>query len=236
MFGGGIQQPILVRIWYNEKKKKRSTMKLLRNTLIILLGIALTIVMLMYKLPIWFIYISILVLYLFILFLPQYYTVYKSNNLKRIERYLEENKRKPIFAYPLAIKTGDTEKTIEAIQAILNKHKNRYLQEVYKTNLAFYENNVSKVEQLAKQISKEPLRTYYMTYAEALKGNFEEVRKLKENLPTGWMPYAIEAIIAKEQGDVVSFRKEADTSIEQARGIQKFSLLHSFEHMERNIK
>lgn len=218
------------------KRKKRSMMKLLRNTLIILLGIALTIVMLMYKLPIWVIYISTLVLYLFILFLPQFYTVYKSNNLKRIERYLEENKRKPIFAYPLAVKTGDTEKIIEAIQAILNKHKNLYMQEVYKTNLALHENNVAKIEQLAKQISKEPLRTYNIAYAEILKGNFEVARKLEENLPSGWMPYAIEAIIAKEQGDNITFRNKADASIEQARGIQKFSLLHSFEHMERNIK
>lgn len=211
-------------------------MKLFHNTLIILLGLVLTIVMLMLELPIWFIYLSTLILYVLILVVPQMYTVYKSNNLKRIERYLEQNKRKPIFAYPLAIKTGDPEKIIESIQAILNKHNSRYMQEVYKTNLAFYENNVSKIEQLAKQISKEPLRTYYIAYVEVLKGNFEEARKQKENLPTGWMPYAIEAIIAKEQGDIVSFRKEADASIDQARGIQKFSLFYSFEHMERSIE
>ncbi|MFF2753347.1 hypothetical protein ACFVR1_06265 [Psychrobacillus sp. NPDC058041] len=211
-------------------------MKISYKISVILIGVASTIVMLGFNLPILIIYPSILLLFLLILFLPQFYTVYKSNNLKRIERFLEENKRKPIFAYVLAIKTGDTEKIIEAIQAILHKHKNRYLQEVYKTNLAYYENNVSKIEQLAKQISKEPLRTYNIAYVEVLKGNFEDARRLKENLPTGWMPYAIEAIIANEQGDIEAFQNEAKNSIEHARGIQKFSLLYSFEHMERNIK
>lgn len=85
---------------------------------------------------------------------------------------------------------------------------------MYKTNLALYENNVSRIEQLANKLA----------------------RKLKENLPTGWMPYAIEAIIAKEQGDMEEFQNEAKNSIEHARGIQKFSLVYSFEHMERKIK
>lgn len=209
-------------------------MKILRFIFIILAGIALTITMMFYELPFWLIYMSVVVLYLLILVVPSMYIVYKSNNLKRIERYLEANKRKPLFAYPLAVKTGDRAAMIQVIQDILKKYKQPYVQEVYKTNLALYENDVSKFDELAKQISKEPLHTYYIAYAEALKGNFVEARAFKENLRAPWMQHAIEAVIAKEQSDMKTFREESTASIAAARGIQKFNLLYSFQYLEKN--
>lgn len=106
------------------------------------------------------------------------------------------------------------------------------MQKVYKANLAIFENNVSLFEQRAKQISKEPLHTYYIAYSEALKGNFEAAQALKEKLSVGWMPYAIDAIIAKEQGDLSAFRIAPKESIHLARGVQKFNLFYSFEWMD----
>ncbi|GGA21899.1 hypothetical protein [Psychrobacillus lasiicapitis] len=207
-------------------------MKILRYVLIILLGMALTVVMSFLEVSLWIIYLSIIVLYILLLVVPPMYLVYKSNNLARIERYLEGNKKKPLFAYPLAVKAGDRTAIIQAINDILKKYKQPYMQEVYKANLALYENNISKFNTLARQISKEPLRTYYKAYAEALQGKFVEARALKESLQASWMKHSIEAIIAKEQGDMETFRKEVDSSIESARGIQKFSLLYSFKRFE----
>lgn len=209
-------------------------MKTVRYTFIILLGILLTFIMLMFEFSIWIIYPCVVILFLLFVVVPQLYTLYKSNNLKKIERYLEDNKRKVLFAYPLAIKTGDHDLIVQAIQAILDKYKQPYMQEVYKTNLALFEDDLAKTNHLAQQISKEPLRTYYLVYVEALKGNIEEARILKENLPAGWMQHAIEAIIAKEQGDTKSFHQEAKLSIASARGIQKFTLLYSFENMKNS--
>ena len=47
--------------------------------------------------------------------------------------------------------------------------------------------------------------------------------------------HAIEAIIAKEQGDMKTFRKEAEASVESARGVQKFSLLYSFQRYGERV-
>jgi len=214
---------------------KEVNMKILRYVFIILLGIALTVVMSFLELPFWLIYLSIVVLYILLLVVPQMYIVYKSNNLSRIERYIEENNKKPIFTYALAVKTGNREAIIQAINKILKKYKQPFMQEVYKTNLALYENDVSSFVIFAKQISKEPLRTYYRAYSEALQGNYEEARTLIGDLPEGWMPHAIEAIIAKENGDVERFREEAEASVESARGVQKFNLVYSFQHLERDF-
>ena len=207
-------------------------MKILKYTVIFLIGIALTIILLFMEVPFWLIYITIVFVYIVLFVTPQMYTVYKSNNLKKIERYLEQNKHKPIPAYALAVKSGDRDKIIESVQNILTKHKQASVQEVYKTNLALYGQNVSKLEHHAKQISKLPLRTYYLAYAEALKGNFEEARTLKSYLTVDWMQHAIAAIIAQTEGDMQTYRKEADASIEHSRGIQKFMNVYAFKNME----
>lgn len=204
-------------------------MKIIKYALIFVLGVILATAMMFFELPFWFIYLSVVVIYLLLLLAPQMYTVYKSKDLNKIEKYLEKNKRKPIFAYPLALKTGNQEQIIRSIEEILKRHKQPYMQEVYKTMLALFENNVSKFEQLAKQISKEPLRTYYIAYAEALKGNFDAATILKEQLPKEWMQHAIAAVIAKEQGNREQFQKEANKSIELATGVQKYSLYYSFQ-------
>ena len=49
------------------------------------------------------------------------------------------------------------------------------------------------------------------------------------------MPYALDAIIAKEKGDFSGFRLAADESIHLAKGVQKFNLIYSFDWMEKEI-
>lgn len=211
-------------------------MRLLPFIYIFIFGVILTVALQFLELAFWLIYIVIIGVYVVLLVLPPIYTVYKSNDLKKIERFLKKNKRKPIFTYALAVKTGNREEIISAIQLILSKYKQPYMQQVYKTNLALFENNISLFEQRAKQISKEPLHTYYIAYAEALKGNFEDAHSLKRKLATGWMPYALDAIIAKEKGDLSAFRIAAEKSINLARGVQKFNLVYSFEWMEKEME
>ncbi|SDN26947.1 hypothetical protein SAMN05518871_104131 [Psychrobacillus sp. OK028] len=211
-------------------------MRLLPFILIFVIGVILTVALSFMELSFWFIYIVIIVVYTVLIVLPPIYTLYKSNNLKKVERFLEKNKRKPLFAYPLAVRTGNREEIISTIQLLLSKYKQPYMQEVYKTNLALFENNISQFEQRAKQISKEPLHTYYVAYAEILKGNFDDALALKDKLPVGWMPYAIDAIIAIEKGDLGAFRLAANESIRLARGVQKFNLIYSFKWMEKENK
>lgn len=214
-------------------KIKENDMRLLPLIYIFIFGVVLTAALLFLNLPFWLICVVIIIVYVVLLVLPQMYTIYKSNNLKKIERFLEKNKHKPIFAYPLAVKNGDREEIISSIQLILSKYKQPYMQEVYKTNLALFENNVSLFEQRAKQISKEPLHTYYIAYAEARKGNFEEAHSYKGKLPADWMPYAIDAIIALEKEDLSGFRIASEQCIRLASGVQKFNLFYSFDWMEK---
>jgi len=209
-------------------------MRLLPFMFTFIFGVILTVALLFLELPFWLVYTVIIVVYVVLLVLPQMYTIYKSNNLEKVERFLEKNKRKPIFAYPLVVKIGNREEIISTIQLILSKYKQPYIQEVYKTNLALFESNASLFEQRAKQISKEPLHTYYIAYAEALKGNFENAQALKQKLPVGWMPCAIDAIIANEKDDLSAFRLASDESIHLARGVQKYNLYYSFEWIEKN--
>lgn len=204
-------------------------MKILKYALIFVLGVILATAMMFLELPFWFIYVSVVIIYLLLLVAPQMYIVYKSKDLNKIENYLEKNRRKPIFAYPLALKTGDQEQIVRSIEEILKRYKQPYMQEVYKTILTLFEGDVSKMEHQAKQISKEPLRTYYIAYAAALKGNYDEANTLKEQLPKEWMNHAIAAVIAKEQGNMELFDIEANKCIELATGVQRYGLYYSLQ-------
>ena len=91
-------------------------MRLLPFIYVFILGVVLTVALLSIDLPLGLIYVVIIAVYIVLIVLPPIYTIYKSNNLKKVERFLEKNKRKPIFAYPLAVKTGNREEIISAIQ------------------------------------------------------------------------------------------------------------------------
>ncbi len=204
-------------------------MKFVQLGIIFILGVLLTFVMLFYELPFWLIFITVMVFYLLIQLAPQLYVVYGSNNLTRIEKHLIRNRKNPVFALPLALKNGDKEEIRKAIETILARYKSPYMQQVYKTILAIFERNVAGAEAHAKQIQKEPLRSYYIAYVEVLKGNYEEARNIKDSqLKSAWMQHAIEALIAKEQGNHTLYEEEAEKSIFHARGVQKFSLYYSF--------
>ncbi len=56
-----------------------------------------------------------------------------------------------------------------------------------------------------------------------------------DKLTQPWMQPAIEAVYACTIKDEAKFRQFADASIHQARGIQKYGLIHNFKQMEDEL-
>ncbi|UZM97240.1 hypothetical protein OL548_18665 [Lysinibacillus sp. MHQ-1] len=56
-----------------------------------------------------------------------------------------------------------------------------------------------------------------------------------DKLTQPWMQPAVEAVYAHSQNNKELFRQWADASIEQARGVQKYGLIHNFRQMEREL-
>jgi hypothetical protein len=162
--------------------------------------------------------------------LPQIFIVYRSNNEKSIEKYLNANKNKPLFAYPLALAHGNDVEIEESLRKILAKHKQPYMQNVYKTILALHLKNIEAADIYAQKIDSEPLKSYYAAYIAAKKGNFEEAERHEENISVDWMIHALHALYAKEQGNLDTFTIESKKAIDGSRGVQKYIVIHSIKH------
>ena len=159
--------------------------------------------------------------------LPQIFTVYRSNNVKAIENYLIANKKKPLFAYPLALAHGNDLEVEESLRAILAKHNQPYMQNVYKTILALHLKNIEAADLYAQKIDSEPLKSYYAAYIAAKKGDFKEAERHEENISVDWMIHSLHALYAKEQGNLDTFSMESKKAIDGSRGVQKYIVIHS---------
>ena len=162
--------------------------------------------------------------------LPQIFTVYRSNNEKAIEKYLIANKKKPLFAYPLALAHGEDKEVEESLRVILAKHNQPYMQNVYKTILALHLKNIDAADIYAQKIDSEPLKSYYAAYIAAKKGDFEEAERHEENISVDWMIHSLHALYAKEQGNLDTFTIESKKAIDGSRGVQKYIVIHSIKH------
>lgn len=181
--------------------------------------------------PLLVIILTMFIFFLAFVVLPQIFTAYRSNNLKAIEKYLIANKKNPLFAYPLAMANGNDVEVEESLRAILAKHKQPYMQNVYHTILALHLNKIDAADTYAQKIDNEPLKSYYAAYIAAKKGDFEEAARHEENVSVEWMLHALHALYAHEKGQHAEFEIDAKKAIAESRGVQKYILVHSFKNM-----
>lgn len=204
-------------------------MNLFRVSSTFIVGFILATFLFFLKIPLGIIISTLIVFFLAFIMLPQVFAAYRSNNIKTIEHFLVANQKKPIFAYPLALGRGNDAEVEENLRAILAKHQQPYMQNVYKTILALHLKNIDAADIYSKKIDSEPLQSYYAAYIAAKKGNFEVARLHEENVGVEWMIHALHALYAQEKGDHEEFKVESSQAIAKSRGVQKYTLLHSFK-------
>lgn len=206
-------------------------MNYFRLSFTFILGFLLTVFLFFLQFPFWIIISTAFIFFLAFVVLPRIFTVYRSNNLKSIGKFLEMNKKKPILAYPLALAHGKDAEVEESLRAILEKHKQPYMQNVYKTILALHLNKIDAAHTYALKIDSDPLKSYYAAYVAAKQGNFEEATSHEENINVEWMLHSLHALYASEKGLQNDFESSSKKAIDESRGVQKYILVHSFKSM-----
>jgi len=206
-------------------------MNIFRLSFTFIVGFILATFLFFLDFPLLVIILTMFIFFLAFVVLPQIFTAYRSNNLKAIEKFLVANKKNPLFAYPLVMANGNHVEVEESIRAILAKHKQPYMQNVYHTILALHLNKIDAADTYAQKIDNEPLKSYYAAYIAAKKGDFEEAALLEENVSVEWMLHALHALYAHEKGQHEEFEIDAKKAIAESRGVQKYILVHSFKNM-----
>lgn len=159
--------------------------------------------------------------------------LYRTNNMEQVDKWVKNHRKEPIFAALYASAYGTKEEQIQAIDVIIHHYKQPAIKYNYLFIKAIMEENLGAAKVAARQIEKEPLTSYARCYIAALEGRTADMRSDKLTQP--WMQPAIEAVHACTIKDQAKFRQFADASIQQARGIQKYGLIHNFKQMEDEL-
>lgn len=174
------------------------------------------------------------VLVLAVSFSSLLYTLYGTKNVAKVERYIVNHQKNPIFRHLYVSAHGTVADELQAIEAVLAKYQQPLTRTTYLFIQAIVQDDLEKAYEAAQQIPKDAYRQYSLAYVEALRGNAEKARSYKLAKP--WMTYAIEALIAYEAKDLDAFEREAQRSIEAARGIQYYQSVYAFKKMKQKLE
>ena len=211
-------------------------MQLWKLTLIYLFAIIACTFLLLMDISKWLIFI-LLFLYVFSFTMyPHFNALLWTNNLKKVEHFLESNKHRSLYAYPYAIAHQTVAEQKAALQKIITSYKQPYVKHNYASILAMLEKDYHRALSEAKQITREPFQSYMIAHSEVFLGNYEQAKALIPKFTEKWMSPSIESLISFKQQDRKNFKYHSTKDIKQARGIQKYLLVYSFQEMEGKMK
>lgn len=161
------------------------------------------------------------------------YAAYFSKNLTKLTKYVEKNKKNPVYKYTDLMREGTDEQLIEAINLILKKYKQPKIQAIYGANAAILQKDFEAARCKVKPVANTELGQYTMALIEAMTGKREEAMKF--HLKKDWMNASIEANLAYTEQDYETFNRQADRAIDEAAGMQYYSNYYVFKRMKDKI-
>ena len=162
--------------------------------------------------------------------------LYRTNNMQVVDKLVKQKKKQPFFAYVYANANayGTKEEKLKVLDEVISKYKQPMIKNNYRFHKAILEQDVKAAKEAAENIQKEPLTSYAFCYIAALEGRTADMRS--DKLTQSWMQPAIEAVYAHSIKDNIAFDRFSKDSIDAARGMQKYSLLHSFAQMKQEVE
>lgn len=159
--------------------------------------------------------------------------LYRTNNMQQVDKFVKSQKKQPFFAYVYVNAYGTKAEQLQVLDEVIIKYKQPMMKYNYLFHKAILEQDITAAKDAANKIQKEPLTSYAGCYIAALEGRTADMRS--EKLTQPWMQPAIEAVYAHEMKDETAFDRFTNESIDAARGVQKYSLIHSFKQMKNDM-
>ncbi len=160
-----------------------------------------------------------------------FYIIYKTNNLKLVDRYMKNNAKRPIFNYSYQLAHGTDEEVINALHTMLERFPQPEMQMVYKGNLAIFEKDADALQAHAESLSPSEYRVYFLLIAHAMRGEFAEARQYEAKLTSPWTRFSAASLIAHYEGDEATAEQQFQQLMNVTHGMQKYTLYHSFQRL-----
>ena len=165
---------------------------------------------------------------------PHLHILYRTNNMQQVDKFVKSQKKQPFFAYVYANAYGTKAEQLQVLDEVIVKYKQPMMKQNYLFNKAILEQDIMAAKEAAEKIHKEPLTSYARCYIAALKRRTADMHS--EKLTQPWMQPAIEAVYAHEMKDETAFDRFTNESIDAARGVQKYPLIHSFKQIKNEME
>ncbi|MFF5996916.1 hypothetical protein AAGS61_19580 [Lysinibacillus sp. KU-BSD001] len=161
------------------------------------------------------------------------YILYRSQNLKGITKYINQQRNNPMFNYLYQLREGSDAQITAALDRVLEKYNNQKLQAIYGANRAVFLKDFDAARRLIAPVAQTEIGQYTLALVAALENDETEMNNYTVQTP--WMQSGLNAHLAFARGDRVTFERNMKQSINESKGIQYYSNIHMFERMKREI-
>ena len=187
----------------------------------------------MYDLPFWGLYI-VLFIFTAALIGDLFYTIFKSQNLVKIRKFLMKYKKEPVYQYMLLHEqNAPDEDKIDTLRQVLAKHKQDKYQATYGVHLALVNEDFEAAKQAIRPLLNTDIGEYTNEIIHILSGDhYSNKRQYKKQ----WMNDSVLAHEAFMRNDLSAFDSYSSKSLEQTGGVQYFGNYYSFRDMRSRIQ
>ena len=161
------------------------------------------------------------------------YITMKTQNLKKLEKFIKRNNKNPVYYSLQMLAQGTDEEFQESLEAIVKKYKNTKYEATYGALLAMMNGDFELAHrynepQLHKEVGQ------YTNYIIDIMAGKEigDVPAFKQS----WMNASIEAHKAAMRKDLQTFEMMSSQATNQAKGIQYYGNYYTFKRMRNRLE
>jgi hypothetical protein len=179
--------------------------------------------------PFWILLIAILFVTALVAYLPIVMNLYITEDMKKVERFIEARLNQPVFHFYYALANEDDFQVEKALREVRNKYKKGNYYAVYSVTYAAYKGKLVEERDVIAQIKQPALRLYYEGLLAIEDGELERANQLAGKQLKPWMKEAILAEVARQRGERDLEIKHQQEAIRLTRGVQRYLLVKKYE-------
>jgi hypothetical protein len=178
--------------------------------------------------PFWILIVVILFVTAAVSYLPIMINVYITNDMKKVERFLEDKANQPIFHFYYAMAIDDDFQIKRALRDVREKYKKGHYFTVYTVTYAAYKGKLVEERDLIAQIKQPTLRLYFEGLLATQEGDLKLAGQLAGEQQKAWMKEAILAEVAAKRGERDLEIKHQQEAIRLTHGLQRYLLVKKY--------
>ncbi|MCM3602844.1 hypothetical protein M3175_19085 [Robertmurraya korlensis] len=196
----------------------------------IILGFAiiLGIIAALVDIPFWILIVVILLITMAVSYLPIMINLYITDDMKKVEKFLEARLNQPIFHFYYALANENDFQVEKALRDVREKYKKGHYYTIYSVTYAAYKGKLIEERDSIAQIKQPALRVYYEGLLAIEEDELDRASQLASEQKKPWMKEAILADVAGKRGERDLEIKHQQEAIRLTQGLQRYLLVKKY--------